>query len=265
MSTALFDLALSVPQRIAELNRLIDAAKRCEQDDEPLYNSICRSVSVLLASHLEGFLKELISSLIADMNSFRGGFSHMPAAMQRSFCEKIATYEGVERGDIEDRIRQLIAFFSKNSVPVDMSAFTYKDSANKNPTSAFIDSAMGKFGIPNIVSAVAGGKYDVIFDNDRFSTYILSRELRSFRSRLFHYPYRNMPSVYRFRFRGGSGMSKVQSLWHAYIEEILIRRHSVAHGDTLDNETSWAALKMDVLKLEVLMHGLMFASAAYLA
>lgn len=265
MSTALFELALSVPKRVNELNRLIAAAKECELADEPLYNSICRSVSVLLASHLEGFLKELISSLIADMNSFRNGFSDIPVAMQRSFCEKIAGYEGVERKEIEERIKQLIAFFSKNSVPIDMRAFTYKESPNKNATSAFIDAAMAKFGVPDIVTAVAGGRYDVIFDNDQHSTHILSRDLRRLRARLFHYPYRPMPAKYRFRFREAGGpKSKTQSLWHTYIEEVLIRRHSVAHGDTLENETTWTALTTDAQKLEVLMHGLLFASAAYL-
>jgi len=262
MSTALFELAMATPNRVAELRRLIDHAKDLQDADEALYNSICRAISVLLASHLEGFLKDLTRSLVADLNYYSSGFSALPAALKRAFCEKMAFYEGIDRKQIDDRIRQLIAFFDTNSVPVDLKAITYKEAANKNATSAFIDAAMAKFGIPNITSAISSGSFEVVFDNDPRTDYRLLRDIVRFKSHLYDFPYRELPQRYNFTFRGQG--APVQTLWHAFIEEVMTRRHSVAHGDTLENETTWEDLSRDALKLEVLMHAIMYAAASHL-
>lgn len=262
MSTALFDLAISVPRRVGELHILTNAAKIYERKDEHLYNAICRAASVLIASHLEGFLKELTGCLVADLSYYYGSFAKMPAAMQRTFCEKIAFYEDIPLADLNERIRQLVAFFSQNSVPIDMQAFTYKESSNKNATAAFIDKALGKFGVPNIVNSISEGKLENVFDNDKRTNYVLVRDLKRFRSRLYTFPYLALPPEYEFKF--GKPKEKGQTLWHSFIEEVLVRRHKVAHGDTLDNETSWEGLQTDTVKLEVMMQGLMYSAACYL-
>jgi hypothetical protein len=185
--------------------------------------------------------------------------------VQRTFCEKIAFYEGVTRSEIEERTKQLIAFFSQNSVPIDMKAITYKESPNKNASAAFIDSAMAKLGVPDVVNAIAGGRFDAVFNNDSRANYILIRDLVRFRACLYNFPYRSLPARYPFVFRKVKVKHPIQSLWHVFIEEVLTRRHKVAHGDTLANETSWETLRLDAVKLEVLMQGLMYAAATYLA
>ncbi|WP_426041700.1 hypothetical protein [Brevundimonas sp. TWP2-3-4b1] len=260
MTTALFDLAVTLPSRLQELDRLVDHARKMQSSDEPLYNSLCRATSVLLASHLEGFLKGITSGLIDDLNDRMGGFANMPAAMQRNFCAKMAYFEGVPDKDINERIRQLTEFFKKNSVPIDMKAFTYKENPNKNPTADFIDAAMAKVGVPDIVHAVAGGGFDVVFNNDHNATWLLRRKLKSLRSTLYNFPYRQLPPAFAFNFRG---TAPAQSLWHVYIDDVMTRRHSVAHGDTMENDTDAQSLQLDVMKLEVLMHGLIYAAAAY--
>ena len=270
MTTALFELAVSVPKRVAELNSLINHAEICEKKageslfTEQLYNAICRATSVLMASHLEGFLKDLTSGLVSDLASYSNGFASLPSAIKRSFCLKIAYYENVPQQDIDDRTKQLTAFFSKHSVPVDLQAISYKESPNKNTTSAIIEKQLGKLGIPNILDSLRGGRFDDVFDNDRISGDTLRRDLVRFRSRLFSYPYRSLPSEYTFNFRRTIPETQNQSMWHIYIEEILVRRHRIAHGDTMENETSWKSLRQDIVKLEVFMQGLMYAAAAYL-
>lgn len=111
---------------MAELDLLIATAKNCAERDEQLYNTLCRACCVLIASHLEGFLKDLTKGLLSDLNYNREGFRNMPAPMKRAFCKKIAFYEGVEEKEINKRINQLVAFFDNNSVNIDMDAITYK-------------------------------------------------------------------------------------------------------------------------------------------
>lgn len=43
------------------------------------------------------------------------------------------------------------------------------------------------------------------------------------------------------------------------------RRHIVAHGDSLNNDTTWEQLQRDVSKIQVLMYGLIFSSCSYLS
>ena len=254
---------MSIPGRIGELNRLVEHARHLEVKDEPLYNTICRSAIVLCSAHLEGYLKDLVSSVVADLNSWAGGFDRMPKAMQRAFCEKIAFYEGVPKTEIESRITQLIRFFSQNSVPIDLSIINYKESNGRNPNVAFIKSMMNKIGVPDIVSSMEVSPFHDIFFNIKERSYLLQRDITRFRATLYRYPYRPLPSAYQFDYRSSVGTKTKITLWHTFIEQILTRRHKVAHGDTLENETTCDDLQADVQKLGILMHCLAFASAGY--
>jgi hypothetical protein len=96
MSTAVFEVARSIPLRTNELRQLTTLATQLETTNESSYNALCRACSVLLAAHLEGFIKELGKNLVSDFNFNVESFSMMPSAMQRNFCERIAFYQGVD-------------------------------------------------------------------------------------------------------------------------------------------------------------------------
>jgi hypothetical protein len=92
MTTSAFDVVQSIDLRIAELNLLVSAA-RSNMNNPDLYDAICRSTGVLIASHLEGFVKDFSRSVIADLNFFGKTFSNMPKPLKRAFCHKIVFYE----------------------------------------------------------------------------------------------------------------------------------------------------------------------------
>ncbi len=264
MSTAVFDVARSIPARIQELNRLTKLASELEEKDENSYNTLCRACCVLLAAHLEGFIKELGQNLILDLNFNVQSFSKMPAAMQRTFCEKIAFYQGVEQVDIEQRIKQLITFFSSQNVTIDLDAFTYKENRNRNPGPDVIESAFAKLGVPSMIQSISDGVFDSIFKNDTRLSFILRRDIRRFQSLLYNFPYKLLPESYKFNYKikpkqgGGAG------LWQTFIEEMMRRRHTIAHGDTVGNETNPIELNGDIEKLEVLMYAMLYSSTTYL-
>lgn len=262
MTTSLFNTSKSVLKRTDELRRLVLLAEGLETADEELYNSVCRSVCVLLSSHLEGFVKDLNEAVVDDINQYIGAFSKFPDAIKRNFCLKIAHYEGVEQKDIEKRVSDLISFFSINSVPVDLKAFTYKENDNKNPSSNFINISLERLGIPNVLYSINSNWLLDVFERDSAKSYILSRKLRAMRSNLYSFPYREVAGDDKFLFRSSKVSS--QTLWDTYISGLLTRRHSVAHGDTMENPTDWKELRDDVDKLEVLMHAVTFACASFL-
>jgi hypothetical protein len=266
MSTACFELAHSIPMRLAELKVLIDKATFAENDDEPLYNAICRATCVLMASHLEGFLKDLTSSLLQDLNFYLGRFDKMPKAMQYEFCRKVAFFEGVPKDEVEHRISQLKAFFSKNTVNIDLKAFTYKENVNKNPSNDFIQSSMSKLGIPDVLNLIAVPAFEVVFDGDERTNLLLDRKLKSLVSSLYNFPFKELHGSFEIKKVGASKPKKAGStLWHAFIEDMMNRRHAVAHGDSLNNDTTWEELRRDSSKLRVLMYGLIFSACSYLS
>ncbi len=264
MSTAIFEVALSIPERISELERLIRLADAEIDRDEPAYNTLCRACCVLLASHLEGFLKDLTRSLIHDLNFHLKYFANMPEAMKRTFCEKIAFYEGISTDDINRRTKQLTTFFSENSVPIDLQAFPYKENINKNPSPDFVDGILAKIGVPSVLASISGGPLENVFKDEVSLSYVIRKDIRRFRSYLHKFPYRKLPIKYTFIHPTKKDGKKAASLWSTYIDEILSRRHNIVHGDTMNNETNTKALLKDVEKMDVLMHGIMYSSVTYI-
>lgn len=266
MSTATFDVAMSISTRLGELKRLVAHAiySREKLNDEHIYNSLCRACCILLASNLEGFLKELSRSLVLDLNYYLQDFSKMPAMMQRTFCEKIVYFEGVPEADHQKRTTQLISFFTKNSVQIDLQAITYNQNPNKNPSPNFIDSAFEKIGIYSILNTLTESRLEDVFKNNRALNYKLLRDMSRCKSHLYSFPYRNTSPDYSFKqfTKADKKQTPNNTIWHDYIEEILTRRHSIAHGDTLQNDTTAEQLESDITKLEVLMYGLMYSATS---
>ena len=264
MSTAIFEVALSIPERIAELERLIRLADMEIERDEPAYNTLCRACCVLLASHLEGFLKDLTKSLIYDLNFNLKIFKNMPEAMKRTFCEKIAFYEGLPTDEINQRAKQLTTFFSQNSVPIDLHAFSYKENKNKNPSPDFVDGILSKVGVPSVLSSISGGMLENVFKDEIRISYVIRKDIKRFRSYLHKFPYKQLPEKYTFNYPAKKEGKKPATLWNTFIDEILSRRHNIVHGDTMSNETNTKALLKDVEKMDVLMHGIMYSSVSYI-
>lgn len=261
----MFEVATSLPERIAELNRLLDLADTVSEKDEASYNTLCRACCVLLAYHLEGFLKDVSKSLVADLNFHLKSFSRMPAAMKNTFCRKIAYFEGVPEDEIGQRVKQLTTFFDNNSISIDMSAFSYKETANKNPGGDVVESALQKLGVPAVLSTISGGLLDATFRNDHRAIYIIKRDIRRFRGLLFNFPYRKIPDEYGFGRKLPKAEKGTPTLWHTYIAEVTGRRHTIVHGDTMNNDTNTTELRNDVEKLDIPMHGIMYTAASHLS
>jgi|GEM_PF-1287127 hypothetical protein len=290
IKTALYEASASIPDRIAELEVLMDHASTVQlwlengsfDNDYPfikttvlsqphsaikgqlLLDSLCRSCCVLLVSHLEGFIKDVNKAIIADLNDNVGEFSSMPESLKRSFCEKIAFYDGVPDDEKNERTKQLLAYFESNTVPINFSAFRYKESSNKNPTSNFIDNSFVKYGIHGLLNTLSKGLLYQVFENDIHKDYKAVRHSRRDRNFLIKFPYKIYPDYYKFQYKNKKEATSTKSLWYDYIDHILNQRHKIVHGDTTENNSSILNLRKDIAKLNILMHGIIFSVANYL-
>lgn len=264
MSTAVFEVARSIPLRIQELQRLATLAADTEKTDEASYNTLCRACCVLLAAHIEGFIKDLSKTLISDFNFNLKSFSKMPEAMKRTFCEKIAFYNGIEQSEIDQRIKQLTTYFSAQDISIDFDAFTYKENKNRNPGPDVIESAFNKIGVPSMLKSISANRFENIFKNDNGLSFDLRRDMKRHHCKLYKFPYQPLPKKYSFNHKSKSKGGDETTIWHEFIEGIMRRRHTIAHGDTLSNETNHQELHQDIEKIEILMHGILYSSTTYL-
>lgn len=258
MSTAAFESVNKIPLRVAELRSLSSRARQFEESDEAVYNAMCRACAVLIASHLEGAIKDVCDSVRIDLNFYLKEFRKLPASLKRDFCRKIAFYEGVPSKEIDTRTLQLIAFFDKNSVPVELDAFPYLANPNKNSSPTVVDRSFERFGVTGSLAAIGSEFLLSTFSEDAKKHYAIGRELRRCRSNLFNFPYQSPTSSLFCEIKKGNNENKGVNLWHTFLEEILTRRHQIAHGDTMENPTTADQLDLDISKMEVLLYALAF-------
>lgn len=265
MTTSVYSLASDMDVRLAEMRGLVSRAEKAFDTDEKLYDLLCRAGSVLLVSALEGFIKDVNVAIQTDLNLNVASFSAMPRRMQKEFTDKIAYYDSVPEVEMQKRSAQLSRFFNLNSVNIDMGAFPYKENVNKNPSANVIDIAFHKYGIQSVMHCLAGSRFEVVFDNDNVTDFLLRREIKRMRATLFRFPYRSLPKAFEMTdWVPSKGQVVPVSLWHTFLENILGRRHAVVHADTRGNPTSWQALNDDINKMDIMFNALLLAVASLL-
>lgn len=266
MTTHVYSLAEEIGSRLTELDNIVGKAESVFGKDDVLYDILCRAGCVLAVSALEGFLKELNTAVQSDLNANIATFSGMPKNMQREFSRKIVYFNDVPEAEIQKRTGQLIKFFHANSVNIEMGAFNYKEHENKNPSANMVDGLFSKYGINSVLHCLSGSKFEVVFDNDSATDLVLRREIRRMRATLYKFPYRELPSKFKMEdWTPVKGQSVPTSIWHTFLENLLIRRHGIVHADTRSNPISWYALKEDSKKLEILFHGVLFALSSFIS
>lgn len=256
MSTAAFDAVAKIPERISELRSLSSKARQLRDSEEHVYNALCRACAVLIASHIEGSIKDICDSVRIDLNYFMKEFRQLPVTLKRTFCHKIAYYEGVDGKDIDIRISQLIDFFERNTVPVELEAFPYLESTNKNPKPSNIDKPFEKFGVNGALSAMGSDFLLQVFSDSPKKNYIIKRELIRRRSSLYTFPYKIADQEIFLDPKSIKKKPYPGSLWNTYFEEIVTRRHKIAHGDIIENPTTVDQLDQDIFKAEIVLYSL---------
>jgi hypothetical protein len=176
----------------------------------------------------------------------------MPFQLKRSFCRILAFYEGVPERSINARVDQLIKFFNSNSVPIDLDAISYIETPNTNPKPSSIDKPFEKAGVPGVLDAMDSAFLLQAFSGNEGKQYWTLRKLKSYRSNLYHFPYKKFSSDI-FCERTAAKKKRKDNMWHTYLEEVVSRRNSIAHGRTLENPTSILALEGDIFKAEVFL------------
>lgn len=255
MATFVYEYINELENNWQEVDILLDYAEdlKNNEENEKLYNALCRSISVLLVAHLEGFLKNLIKNLINDLN-YNLSFVNMPEDIKTKYCEKYLGDEKVNLAKLKDK-------FEFYNIKITEDIFSVN--GNKNPKASIIDSIFKNFGLQNIFFHVKELHNDQIFDDMPLSNSITL--LTSIKNDLLE-----GTKFFVYNFNSDTKYNKKmntppKTMWEEFLEQINKSRHDVAHGNNFDNISEIQILKKNKIKVCVLQYLLTYILCDYMA
>lgn len=236
-------LILSFDNKWNEIELLIEKAKKYQSLDESFYNAICRSITVLLTAHLEGFVKILVKSVIDDLNSY-SVFEDIPLPIKRTYCKKyLGSNPDNTDKNFQNKIDKLIAKFSELGSKITSDPFFYSN--NKNPNASIIKTVFSNFGVENIFSYFSGSKIDNAFEGNHSGIIEIITEFKAhIENNTKFFPYSVDIAQFGFKKR-----KKSNEIWETFLENINQSRHKVAHGNEFNNVADITELEMNKDKI----------------
>lgn len=260
MSTFLQEYVSSLGDRWAEVDLIIDKAKSAKDDDFAFYNAICRSATILIVAHLEGFVKDLTKCVINDLNR-NGSFSNFPVAIKRTYCSKyLGAVPDKDVGTYQKKINTLISKLDELDCKITHEPFLFPK--NKNPSANMLITIFENFGISNVFGYLHNSQVDDVFAMSLSEIKEKTNELKGLVVVAAQtYPYVVSFDELGFEKRKLPG----RTLWEEFIEQINQRRHSVAHGTDFDNADDVSDLEKRKAKVELLQYALTILMAGFIS
>lgn len=254
MATFLFEYINQLEDRWHEVDVLLDKAKDIRDSEQELYNAICRSITVLIVAHFEGYIKDIIKYVIKDIN-FSVEFKDLSESIKRTYCTKYLGLN-IEKKDkqYERKINKLIEKFSEENCRISHEPFFY--SKNKNPKPDVVRNVFARFGISNVFHCLHESKFDDVFSSSLSEIKTLSESLKpKLLLGIEHFPYQFEGAEYELN----KTKCEVKPLWEEFLEQINQKRHGIAHGNEFENVEDVSSLelkKSKVVLLELILTGI---------
>lgn len=242
MSTFAYDLFSNFNERWKEVYLLLDMITDAKNQAE--VDALCRANTVLIIANFEGFLSETIKMIISDVNRF-GSYKNTPYKMKSVLCSQ---YIDINDKGQKKRLDKLIGAFSDLETKYTIEPFLFE--SNKNPKPTALEEYFEKLGGKNFFSYLTDCRLETVFENNKDLTHNLIHELYGNLMRgVEKYPYLVDLTSLDFNLEN----RKINDcLWMTFLNQTLKKRHSVAHGMTLDNVATHLELHDVVDKIKVL-------------
>ncbi|QNR68488.1 hypothetical protein IAQ67_05365 [Paenibacillus peoriae] len=242
---------IELEERWSEIEILIEQIKLQTNDD--VKNVLCRSAVVLLVAHLEGFMKEAAATLIKDLNK-HCSFLEFPKRIQKTFCSLYLSNIN-DSGGIDNRIQgKLLEKFGELNARLSVEPFLFE--RNKNPSPTVIEIILNNFGVKDFFKLLHKSSLDIVFENNSSETLTLLEDLKNYTIQaVVSYPYEIDLEKYNMSILDGK-LAREDSLWIVFIDELLKKRHSIAHGSNFQNEIAVNELEDAKTKVQILQYAI---------
>jgi hypothetical protein len=233
-------------ERLSEVDLLIQEAKKIIDCNQQLYNALCRSAHVLLLSHFEGYIKQVVKDCLDDIN-FYSSFRNSKKALKKRLCENfLLTKEGKMN---EGKMRELMDVFESLDTKFKESYFLFAD--NKNPKASVLNKIVENFGLADFFKRVKQTRLDLVFSNSLDENIELRNEfLIKLKGWTASYPY----SIDFDFLKIDKSKDANDNLWDSFVNNILMKRHAIAHGSEIENTFSCYELEANKIKVEILIY-----------
>jgi len=242
----------SLQKRFAEIDLILSYASEKENTSE-LYSTLCRSAQVLLIAHFEGAVKQFVRDVIDDFNQSNYEFKDSPNALKYTFC----TFFIKENNDLI-RNKLLDTF---NSVPVKYTAeaflFNNHSDNNRNPNSNVLNNILQRFGVSGFLSQIENSDLDIAFEDSKSNQVAIRDKIKFYLiENVKSYPYTVSLELFNIKYDRNADKRKLRkkSIWEEFLDEVMIKRHTIAHGNSLESQCSHTEIERSKLKIEILIY-----------
>ena len=257
MSTFIREYLEQLKTQWEEVDVLIGSAVECEKENQELFNAICRSTSVLIVAHMEGFIKDLTKNLIRDLNSNKE-FSELPRAIQNTCCKGYLGFNSTAIPKYQESINDMIQHLSEcTGYRVTPEPFLFDK--NRNPKPDSIQEVFKRLGHKDVFKVLHKSLFDEAFESDSRLHRLLSLSQFFLDKRVSVFPYKVSINTLNLKDEKYTG----RTLWQEFLDEINKVRHAIAHGNTFSNDENIDDIKRRRSKAKLLQLALVYI-ACYL-
>lgn len=219
-----------------EITILLASAEDHIETNIDLHDAICRSVTVLMVANLEGFYKELIKSIINDVNN-NYDFVDLPDAIKRGFCSSFLDQKS--SSNIQNEItNKLIRKFDFLNADLNHEPFLFD--RNNNPKPDVIEKLFKGLGIRKVFKRLQSSRYEQVF---REENSYLERKIPEYIAEISDlsttFPYQCHNPCFSEQ-TNSTGNNR--TLWEEFLDDLNRRRHAIAHGNEYSNVESLRGL-----------------------
>ncbi|MBS7565086.1 hypothetical protein KHS38_11785 [Mucilaginibacter sp. Bleaf8] len=240
-----------IDKRFNEIQVLLDFAVKSRHDSD-LYQALCRSAHVLLVSHFEGLYKEIVKDVIDDINR-NINFHQVKRNIFNTHCNYFLNGTELNLNSKEANNIRIKLYEAFKDYPSKLKAEPFLWVDNKNPAPNIIETLLGKFGTKNFFKSLEGSDLDLVFENQKTMIRRLRDRLKNYVNRgTYSYPYTVDTSFYHPTDKITD--KKSNTLWEDFLNNFLLERHNIIHGNTLSNPNDNESLQKSKIKMEILIY-----------
>lgn len=243
----MLDFVQNINENWKEVDTLLEHASDVKETNNDLYNALCRSVTILIVAHLEGFTKDLIKNIIKDINN-NCCFSEMPRAIKRTYCKKyLGNNSNNSDKNYENKISKLISKFDEMGCSISYDPFLFP--TNKNPNSHIINTIFENAGVKKVFSFLHDSDFESVFSSTNSELIEINEILKNdIEEVVGEYPYNISCEKHNLNKKNHNQ----KTIWEEFLEQINQKRHSVAHGNDFNNSDDVNELKTRKIKVVIL-------------
>lgn len=257
MSTFINDLNNNIEERWEDVNRLLVTAKSVENTDKPLHDVLCRSAIMFISAHLESFVKDVAKAIINDLNNF-SSFKSAPESMKKVYCKTYtnsnaeipSNNKGEINKDAVQRTQMLLETLDSFDVKFVIEPFLINNSFGnnqKNPSPNLISKIFINFGIKQPFKWLDNSIFNTIFEGTSASSKSITDNALMMKNHIndntTSYPYKLDIKIANIQEPSSVASSaKLRSFWETFLDELMAKRHRIAHGSSFAESLSVEAL-----------------------